>query len=221
MNSPTPPRRKRDPERVRANILEVASREIAAHGLNGVRIDEIAAKTQTSKRMIYYYFGDKEGLYQQVLEEADRTVREQEQALQLPHLPAVEALKRLVMFTFDHHRNFPEFIRLVMVENIHEGRHLSRSSVIHRLNQNAIRHLSAVYQRGLCEQVFREGLTPLELHWEISALCFFYVSNQTTFSTIFGNRFWTPDGMLRHRRQVLEMVLRFTLRPECLDQHLA
>ncbi|RYE71671.1 MAG: TetR/AcrR family transcriptional regulator, partial [Hyphomicrobiales bacterium] len=55
--------RTQDPEGTRQNIIEVASEEFALNGLSGARIDEIAARTRSSKRMIYYYFGDKEGLY--------------------------------------------------------------------------------------------------------------------------------------------------------------
>lgn len=118
---------KQDPAGVQSNILAVASTEFAAKGLSGARIDEIAAKTRTSKRMIYYYFGDKEGLFRRVLEEAYQKVREGEQKLNLEHLPPVEALTRLVEFTFDHHSSNPDFIRLVMIENIHHGAHLDQS----------------------------------------------------------------------------------------------
>jgi AcrR family transcriptional regulator len=113
---------KQDPAGVRKNILAVAMAEFAANGLSGARIDEIAAKTNTSKRMIYYYFGDKEGLYGRVLEEAYRQVRAGEQELDLEHLPPVEALRKLAEFTFDHHSRNPDFIRIVMIENIHTVR---------------------------------------------------------------------------------------------------
>src|SRR4026209_764060 len=106
---------KQDPAGVRKNIIAVAMTEFAANGLSGARIDEIAAKTRTSKRMIYYYFGDKVGLYRHVLEEASRQVRTCEQALELDHLGRVEALRRLVEFTFDHHRAHPDFICIVMI----------------------------------------------------------------------------------------------------------
>lgn len=66
---------KRDPEGVRRDILSVAMEEFSQNGLSGARIDEIAARTRTSKRMIYYYFSDKESLYQRVLEEAYAKVR--------------------------------------------------------------------------------------------------------------------------------------------------
>src|SRR5687767_12895505 len=119
--------RMQDPVGTKRNIIEVASREFAENGLAGARIDEIAAKTKSSKRMIYYYFGDKEGLYIRVLEAAYSKVRAVEATLNLDDLPPVEALERLVQFTFDHHNSNEDFIRLVMIENIHHAEYLARS----------------------------------------------------------------------------------------------
>ncbi|MGH6930789.1 MAG: TetR/AcrR family transcriptional regulator, partial [Dongiaceae bacterium] len=132
------PSRSNDPEGTRLNIIEVATKEFAEYGLSGARIDEIAAKTKSSKRMIYYYFGDKEGLYLKVLEEAYSRVRAEESKLDLDDLAPLDALRRLVEFTFDHHNANQDFIRLVMIENIHHGEYLQRSSVIQELNIAAI-----------------------------------------------------------------------------------
>ena len=132
--------------------------EFAANGLSGARIDEIAAKTHTSKRMIYYYFGDKEGLYGRVLEEAYRQVRAGEQELELDHLPPVEALKRLAEFTFDHHSRHPDFIRIVMIENIHHGAYLEQSELIRLLNAGAIQKLEAICRRGRADGLFRDDV---------------------------------------------------------------
>src|SRR5688572_13510563 len=105
------PTRVQDPEGTRQNIIEVAAQEFALNGLAGARIDEIAAKTRSSKRMIYYYFGDKEGLYVSALENAYRQVREGESKLDVADLTPLEALKQLVEFTFDHHHKHEAFIR--------------------------------------------------------------------------------------------------------------
>src|SRR5690606_29584222 len=122
--------RTQDPEGAKRNIIEVASAEFALNGLSGARIDEIADRTRFSKRMIYYYFGDKEGLYLTVLENAYRTVRDGEAKLDIDGLEPMDALRRLVEFTFDHHHRHEEFIRMVMIENIHHGEYLDRSKVI-------------------------------------------------------------------------------------------
>jgi AcrR family transcriptional regulator len=201
--------RSQDPEGTRRNILDIASKEFALNGLSGARIDEIAARTRFSKRMIYYYFGDKEGLYLHALENAYRQVREGEAKLDIEGLSPVAALTRLVEFTFDHHHRHEEFIRMVMIENIHHGQYLEQSTAIRELNVTAIDHISRVYSRGVEEGEFRPGLDPVELHWQVSALCFFNVSNRATFSMIFGRDFGAPAQLKRLKRNTVEMLLRF------------
>ena len=206
------PVRQQDPEGTRQNIIEVASQEFALNGLSGARIDEIAAKTRSSKRMIYYYFGDKEGLYLSALESAYATVREGEAELDIAGLSPVDGMRRLVEFTFDHHHQHENFIRMVMIENIHHGQYLARSSVVRDLNVTAIARIKEVYERGVAEDQFRPGLDPLEIHWQISALCFFNVSNRATFSQLFTRDFGTPDMQRRLRQNTVEMILRYLAR---------
>lgn len=204
-----PPKRQQDPDGTRQDILDTALREFALNGLSGARIDEIAARTRSSKRMIYYYFGDKEGLYVQALENAYRAVREGEAKLDTKGLPPREALRKLVEFTFDHHHQHVDFIRMVMIENIHHAEYLERSDVIRDLNVTAIDSISSIYDRGVEDGLFRSGLDPIELHWQVSALCFFNVSNRATFSKIFGRDMGAPDVLVRLRENTVEMVLRF------------
>lgn len=212
------PTRTQDPEGTKQNIIEVAAQEFALNGLSGARIDEIAAKTRSSKRMIYYYFGSKEGLYVSALENAYRQVREGEAKLDIAGMPPLQALKRLVEFTFDHHHQHEEFIRMVMIENIHHAEFLEQSGVIRDLNVTAIGSIEAIYAKGLAEGLFRPGLDPLEIHWQISALCFFNVSNRATFSKIFGRDVGSAEAQESLRRQSVDMVLRFVVRAEKLDQ---
>jgi len=206
---------KQDPVGVRSNILEVALKEFADRGLSGARMDEIAAKTRTSKRMIYYYFGENDGLYHKVLEETYREVRTGEKELMLDHLEPEQALRRLMEFTFDHHSRHPDFIRIVMIENIHHGDYLKHSDLIRDLNQEAISRVETIYDKGVAQGVFREGLSPLSIHWMISALSFFNVSNRITFSLLFGNALHDKAGQSGLRSQVADTVLLFvTKTPE-------
>lgn len=202
-----------DPEGTKRNIIEVATREFAENGLAGARIDEIAAKTKSSKRMIYYYFGDKEGLYLKVLEEAYSKVRATEATLDLQDLPPRQAFEKLVGFTFDHHNSHEAFIRLVMIENIHHGEFLAKSQIIQKLNVAAIDTVREIYGRGVKSGVFRPGLDPIELHWQISALCFFNVSNRATFSKIFKRDLGSKKSLASLRGSVVEMVLRHISAP--------
>jgi len=211
MKKPVAPARTNDPEGTKRNIIEVAYKEFSENGLSGARIDEIAAKTKSSKRMIYYYFGDKEGLYLAALEEAYRRVRKGEAELDVAHLPPLDALKKLVEFTFDHHHRHEDFIRMVMIENIHHGAYLDRSKVIRSLNVSAIGTIESVYNRGVAAGLFRKRLDPIELHWQISALCFFNVSNRMTFSKIFGRDFGSAEAQGSLRHNIVEMVVRYVV----------
>ncbi len=197
-----------DAESTRRNILDVATEEFAGKGFAGARIDEIAARTNTSKRMIYYYFTDKEGLYLEVLEGAYRNIRSIENTLDLEHLGPEEALKALVGFTFDYQNANHNFIRLVMVENIHQGEHLKKSRAIHDLNVTVIDAIKGLYQRGVAGGVFRKGLDPVDIHMSISALCFFNVSNRATFSLIFERDMASPKALAKRRAIVVETILR-------------
>ena len=165
--------RTNDPARTMAGILAMAHAEFAEKGLSGARIDEIAAATQTSKRMIYYYFGSKEGLYLAVLEESYREMREIESKLNLEDLPPEDALRRLVGFTFDHHHGNEAYIRLVMSENMQRGAYLAQSKIIQKLNVPAIEAIRKLYQRGVAQGLFRAQLDPVDIHKSISALTFF------------------------------------------------
>lgn len=201
--------RTNDPERTMANILEVATAEFADKGLSGARIDEIAAATRTSKRMIYYYFGSKEGLYVAVLEEAYSRIRHIESELHLEDLPPEDALRKLVGFTFDYQLENPDFIRLVMTENINRGEFLAQSRKIQQLNVPAIVAIRDVYERGVKARVFRKDVDPVDLHMSISALCFFNVSNRHTFSLIFKRDLESPRAISARRDSIIEMVVRF------------
>src|SRR2546428_581666 len=155
--------RSNDPEQTRRDILTVATQEFADKGLSGARIDEIAARTRTSKRMIYYYFGSKEGLYISVLEEAYRNIRNIERDLNVDHLSPEQALRELISFTFDRHQENPDFVRLVMNENLHSGKYIAQSENIPRLNVPAIDTIRRIVERGKKTGAFRRNIDPTDL----------------------------------------------------------
>lgn len=205
---------KQNPEAVRQDILTAAIAEFAEKGLASARVDDIAAKTKTSKRMIYYYFGDKQTLYENALEAAYAQVRQGEDQLDLEHLEPVEALARLVAFTFDHHRKHPDFIRMVMIENVHHAETLSKSETIRDLNSTAIDKLAAICARGETQGTFRPDIDATLLHWQISALSFFNVANRPTFSALFGNDLFDEAGQETMRDSVVQTVLAGVMTPK-------
>ncbi len=205
--------RPRDAEQTRRDILDVARGAFAEHGLSGARVDEIAARTRTSKRMIYYYFGSKEGLYAAVLAEMYGGIRDAEQALQLDSLPPEAAMRRLVEATFDYHAAHPEFVRLVAVENIHGARHLRHAPSITARNGAVIRTTRDILERGARAGVFRAGVDPVDLHMLVNGFCFYRVSNRNTLGVIFGRDLTEPAHVAAHRAMIVEAVLAWLQRP--------
>ena len=199
-------RRVDEAARTQQDILNVAAKEFSEKGLAGARVDEIAATTKTSKRMIYYYFGSKEGLYVAVLEAAYGRMRQIESNLHLSDLEPEEALRRLVEFTYDHHQSNEQFIRLVMSENVQRGEYLAQSHEIQKLNGSALQTIQELYDRGVQQGVFKKGLSPLEIHSAISALTFFNVSNRHTFGLIFKGKSAQGKAQTLKKSQVVELI---------------
>lgn len=200
-------RRKYDAEKTRANILSIATHEFARNGYNGARIDAIAARTSTTKRMIYYYFGGKEQLYIAVLEDQYSRIRDREAALGLEALDPEQAIRRLAEFTFDYDHANPEFVRLVAVENIHHAKHLRKSAVIRSVNAKIIDTIDAILKRGRREGLFVAKVQAVDVHMLMSALCFFHVSNLYTFGTIFRRDFLSSSLRKTHRKLVADFII--------------
>lgn len=199
--------RSADAEQTRRAILDAARVEFADKGLSGARVDEIAARTRTTKPMIYYYFASKEQLYAAVMEEAYGGMRDVEQGLQLAHLPPVEAVRRLVEVTFDYHAAHPDYVRLISGENIHGARHIAGVASIARRNAAIIEIIRTLLDRGVREGAFRAGVDALNLHLLISSVCFYRVSNRYTWGAIFGRDLHAPEHEAAQRDMVVEAVL--------------
>ena len=199
--------RRRDPERTRNEILAVATEEFAAHGYSGARVDEIAARTRTTKRMIYYYFGGKKQLYVAVLAHAYARIRAAEQSLDVAHLDPATAIRRLAEVTFDHHEAHPDFIRLVSIENIHHGEHIAELPSLVDLNMPAIRLVDDVLARGRAQGIFRADVDAIDVHMLISAFCVFRVANRYTFGTLFGRDLLDPERRDHHRAMLGDLVV--------------
>lgn len=201
--------RKNNPEKTREDILQAAIVEFVQQGLSGARVDAIAERMNTSKRMIYYYFGSKEQLYQAVLEKLYGDIRGTEQTLHLAELEPLEAMRRLVDFTFDHHDRNVDFVRIVSIENIHYGQFASGSEAIRSMNSNILRTIEDILQRGAASGAFRGGLQAIDVHMLISGFCFYRVSNRHTVGSLFQIELEDPAIKARHKDMIVEAVLRY------------
>ncbi|MET8860393.1 TetR/AcrR family transcriptional regulator [Streptomyces sp. NPDC004579] len=199
----------RDAARTRAEILDVATQEFSRAGFAGARVDEIAARTSTTKRMIYYYFGGKERLFTAVLERAYSAIRQAEQELDVEGLDPVAAIRRLAELTFDHHEAHPDFIRLVSIENIHEAEHITDSAALGRIGSPALDVIGRILATGRASGLFTADVDPVDLHAMISAFCFFRVSNRHTFGALFGRDLTAPDQREHYRAMLGDMVIAY------------
>ena len=207
MTAESRPELQRDAERTRAELLAVATEVFADSGYSGARVDEIAERTRTTKRMIYYYFGGKEQLYMAVLENAYRGIREAEQRLQVDHVDPVVAMRRLAELTFDHHLDHQAFIRLVSIENIHRGQFISRLESLRALSQPATSLLDQILARGHEQGVFRDDVDALDVHMVISAYCVFQVANRYTFGFLFDVDLTEVSQRAHLRRMIGDVVV--------------
>jgi len=197
----------RDPQRTRRRILEAASAEFARYGLGGARIDRIARRARANKRMLYYYFGDKDGLFLAALEARYAHIREAERALQLEHLAPRAALERLVRFTWDYCLAHPEFITLLNSENLHKGRHLGRSKRVRAMHSPLVGMLREVLRRGERAGLFRRGIDPVQLYISIAGEGYFYLSNRYTLARIFGRDLMAPRALAARARHISQIIL--------------
>jgi AcrR family transcriptional regulator len=201
--------RLRDKDRTRAEILRVAAREFARQGYAGARVDEIAARTSTTKRMIYYYFGGKEQLYVAVLEQAYSQIRDAELAIDVERLEPVAAIRRLAELTFDHHDAHPDFIRLVSIENVHEAVHLATLPTLHELRAPTIEMISRILDAGRADGVFTAPVDALDVHMLISSFCVFRIANRYTFSALFGRDLTDPARRAAQRLMLGDLVVSY------------
>ena len=193
------PEVRRDAERTRAELLAVATEVFAEDGYSGARVDEIAARTRTTKRMIYYYFGGKEGLYRAVLEEAYRGIREAERGIDVDHSDPVQAVRALAEVTFDHHVQHDAFIRLVAIENIHRGEFIRQIDSLRTLGQPAMTILEGILDRGRSAGVFRTDV--------------FQVANRYTFGLLFDVDLAAPARRAHLRSVIGDVVVGWLTSP--------
>lgn len=204
----TKKRRLRDAEATKLRILEAAKGDFAKNGLGGARVDVIATKAKANKRMIYHYFGSKDGLFQAVIENAYLDIRTAEQKLHLDDLEPKEALERLVRFTWEYYLKNPEFITLVNSENLHRARHLKKSEVIKAASRKFVTMVSDILERGVRSGDFRAGVDPVQLNITIAAIGYYYLTNRFTGSIVFERDLMNKDALNQRLQFNIDTVMR-------------
>ncbi|WP_043283804.1 TetR/AcrR family transcriptional regulator [Paraburkholderia oxyphila] len=196
----------RNADRTRMLILEAATQEFAELGLAGARVEKIAEKAGTNKRMVYYYFNSKDDLFIAVLERSYASIREAEKDLHLDDQAPIDAIRSLVAFTWNYFLENPEFIGLLNTENAHGGIHVKNSDS-KSLNMPLVDMLGGVIQRGQRDGIFRAGVDPVQLYISIASLSYFYLSNKHTLSTIFSRDLMSTKARVERLHHMLDVVL--------------
>ncbi|MFK0335508.1 TetR/AcrR family transcriptional regulator [Rhizobium sp. NPDC090275] len=202
---------RRDPERTRNTILKAATEEIVAHGLGGARIDKIAERAKSNKRMIYHYFGDKEGLYAEVLDHGLRKMRLAETSLRLSECSPLEGVEAIVRFVWRYFLENPEILSLLETENLHRARYLQASANGRHLNYQLVEQLRGLLDRGAAEGSFRRDVDPLNVFLSSLSLSFFYLSNRYTLSTIFNKDLEDASALAQWESHIVHVVTRSLL----------
>jgi AcrR family transcriptional regulator len=210
--APVAEERQRNADRSQSTILAAARDEFSEHGLGGARMDRIAERAGLNKRLIYYYFEDKDRLFQAVLEQAYRHIRDEERRLNLLALKPADAVRRLVEFTWNYYLAHPEFLSLLNSENLQAARHLEKSQRAREMNSPLIATLGELLERGRKEGSFRGGVDPLQLYVSIAGLAYFYISNQHTLSAIFGRNLMSAKAKSERLTHMTDVILGYVLR---------
>jgi AcrR family transcriptional regulator len=210
--APSPEPRGRDADRSRDAILAAARDEFAEHGLGGARVERIAERAALNKRLIYYYFENKDSLFSAVLEDTYLNIREAEKRLHLADLTPAEAVRKLTEFTWTYYLEHPEFLTLLNSENLHRARHLDGSARVRELNSPLIQTLAEILERGRRDGSFRGGVDPVQLYISIAGLSYFYLSNNHTLSAIFGRNLMAPKARSERLSHICDVILGYVLR---------
>ena len=211
-----PKRKLRDSSATKARILSAAKVEFAKKGLGGARVDDIAARSKTNKRMMYHYFGNKEELFRITLEEAYADIRSAELRLELDKLDPIAALKANVVFVWQYYLDNPEFLTLVNSENLHQARHIKKSTRIRELSRPFVDRMQHLLERGVAAGQFREDCDAVQLNITIAAVGYYYLTNRFTGSIVFERDLMTKKALAERLGHNTKTILRLVCTPEAL-----
>ncbi len=197
----------RDAALTRARILRAARTEFMRHGYSGGRVDRISKAAKSSDRMIYYYFGSKEALYIEVLEGVYTELGAAESALTLDVSEPEAALRTLIAFTWNYYLAHPEFVALLANENMHRGRHITKSVKVKQLSRPVLDILDRILQEGMRQGIFRPDLEVKKVYLTMAALGYFYLSNRYTLSTFLGDDLMKREQCASWQEEMTRVVL--------------
>ncbi|MEN6312900.1 MAG: TetR/AcrR family transcriptional regulator [Clostridiaceae bacterium] len=175
--------RVRDSQKSREDILNAAEMEFSDKGIYGTRIDEIAARANINKRMIYEYFGNKEELYKAVLSSVYGRLSRKEFDLLSEHTSCTDAIKRIIQLQFEFLRDSPTYVNLILWENLNKGKYINQID-FSGIKDPTLELLASVIDRGKAEGVFKPEINTKQVILSILTHTFSYYSNRYTLSKL-------------------------------------
>ncbi|MDB5929192.1 MAG: transcriptional regulator, TetR family [Polaromonas sp.] len=192
----------------RDNILRAATKVFARYGYDGGSVEKISHAAKSFDRMIYYYFGSKEGLFIEVLEDMYRRMNDAELKLTLDSEQPVASLTEVINFVVSYYSRNPEFITLLNTENLHRGKHIAKSERAREYSSPAIDIIRQILESGVAKGLFRADVSARNVYLLIAATGYFYISNRHTLSAFLGEDLQTPEALLEWRGFIISTVLR-------------
>ena len=189
-------------------ILRAATKVFARHGFAGGRVEQISKAAKSYDRMIYYYFGSKEGLFIAVIEDTYRRFNEAEQALALDTRAPLAALDTMIRFVWGYYQKNPEFITLLNSENLLRGKHIAKSVRAKDYSSPALAITDRVLQAGIAQGLFRPALGARDVYLMIASMAYFYLSNRFTLSSFLGENLEAPAALAHWEAFVIDAVRR-------------
>ena len=208
----TPGVREQSAQATRDNILRAATKVFARYGYDGGSVEKISKAAKSFDRMIYYYFGSKEGLFIEVLEDMYRRMNDAELKLSLDIKKPVESLTDVIHFVVSYYAKNPEFITLLNTENLHRGKHISKSLRARDYSSPAIDIIRQLLESGVQQGVFRNDVSARNVYLLIAATGYFYISNRYTLSAFLGEDLQAPEAMAGWQAFIIRTVLHTVMR---------
>jgi len=192
----------------RDGILKAATQVFAKYGFDGGSVEKISSAAKSVDRMLYYYFGNKEGLFIAVIEDMYRHMNEAEAELDLDTEQPVQALKDVIAFVLNYYRRHPEFVTLLNTENLHQGRHIVKLDQAAQYSSPAIDVIRRILQTGVQQGLFRPDVAARDVYLLIVSTGYFYMSNRFTLSAFMGEDLQAPQAVAHWQHFVTDTVLR-------------
>lgn len=208
------PKRKRDPVATKERILKAGMVEFGTKGYGGARTTLVAKRAKCNIRMIYHYFGGKQNLYIACLDRVYSRIRAEERYLNLRELEPIDAIKRLVLFTYDHMRSNPDFVHIAGVENTQRGKFVKQLPLVANAATDLIETIEEILKRGVNENIFREGIDAFQLYISILSLSYLHLSNRHTLTITYGRDVSDAIWLDERRKHVCDFTLSYVMRPD-------